>query len=71
MVLNFDSRKSAESAVTNGKIFGESELDITWVVGGAVEGGGDAQIDTSNGDGPHPPSAENGASMEEDEAGLI
>lgn len=69
MVLNFDSRKSAESAVTNGRVFGESELDIIWVNHGTTESGGESQ--SSNGDGVHQDLSENGASMEEDEAGLI
>lgn len=65
MILNFDSRKSAEVALSNGKFFGESELEITWVTG-TESGGGDSHDARSNGNGGHQ-SSENGPPMEDDE----
>lgn len=66
MILNFESRKSAEVALANGKMFGDTPLVIEWVSNGNPDSA--SQI-SSNGDTSHPEIG-NGATIEDDEAGF-
>jgi hypothetical protein len=70
MTLNFDTRKSAEMAMNKGKVFGESVLDIKWVTSGNSESGDSQETAPGSKNGDASQSGENGASIEDDEAGF-